>query len=188
MRPSRALRSSSPATVPTPTVQSPPRTRIVSSAGADRTSDATWPARSMTVLAFAALELSGVWPPSKWARLPAEVNSDAHRFELLAQARVEQRAWTILLTGRIRAGARGSRYERDRPHPPPSSPWPGSAVVVPAGAGRRVLRDSRPHQRLQKLGRQLATVWKLDEALARLVSGGLDCGLLGGEERRREPQ
>jgi hypothetical protein len=34
----------------------------------------------------------------------------------LAQARVEQRAWTVLLTGRIRAGARGGLYERDRPH------------------------------------------------------------------------
>src|SRR5664280_1374914 len=64
---------------------------------------------------------------------------------------------------------------------------PSSAVVL-TSAGRFVIFDPCLHQRLQEFGWQLAVVEELDEALTGLVAGGLDRGLLGGEERRREPQ
>ncbi len=62
-----------------------------------------------------------------------------------------------------------------------------SSAVVPPRTGRLVLLDSRAHQRPQELGGQLALIGELDEALTSVEAGGLDRGLLGGEERWREP-
>ena len=54
--------------------------------------------------------------------------------------------------------------------------------------GGLVFEDSRPHQRLEELGTDIALVREFDEAFACFVTGGLDRGLLGGKERRIEPK
>jgi hypothetical protein len=87
----------------------------VSSAGADRTSDATWPARSMTAPAFAALGFSrsgrhrnaATCPPRRTAR-PAASSCSTRPASRSARG--------LLLTGRVATCARRGLYDCDRSH------------------------------------------------------------------------
>jgi hypothetical protein len=98
------------------------------------------------------LRVLGIRSPSKRAHLPANVHRDAHCFQPLTQARVEQRAWTVLLTGCIRTGARQGLYERDRPH----------QHIISQTAGRSTPHPAANQARQRRCGRLLGVEKRLD--------------------------